>query len=235
MSPSITSVNPALDKNAGYDPLKDFEVLGIAARNSGVVAARVSLPVASMGELVTYAKAHPGQLTYASFGVGTSLHLHSEELAQTLGISLRHIPYKGEAQAMNALVAGEVDLMLYVTGPIVRFVDSGRVRALAATSNQRWSSLPKVPSFAESGVPQLQNYAYQSWVGFVLPAGAPTDVVRRLVQSLSAAAAKPDLRRTLEAQGFEVIDAKTSNMRQTMNGELTRNRNLLASGRVQLD
>jgi len=233
VSPSITSVNPAVDKTVGYDPLKDFDALGIVARNSGVVAVRAGLPVASMRELVAYARARPDQLTYGSFCIGTSLHLHSEELAQVLGITLRHIPYKGEAQALNALVAGEVDLMLYVTGPVVQFAQGGRVRALAATSAQRWASLPNVPSSAESGVPELQGYAYQSWVGFVLPSGAPPDVAERLGQASRAAIARPELRRLLEAQGFEVVDGTAVDMRQVIAAELARNRSLLASGRVR--
>ncbi|MES2943933.1 MAG: tripartite tricarboxylate transporter substrate binding protein [Pseudomonadota bacterium] len=235
VSPSITSVNPAVDKKVGYDPLKDFEALGIVVKNSGVVAARSSLPVTNMRELVAYAKARPDQLTYASFGVGTSLHLHSEELAQALGITLRHVPYKGEPQALNALVGSEVDLMLYVTGSVVQFAESGRVRALAATSPQRWASLPNVPSFSESGVPELKTYTYQSWVGFVLPSGVPGEVVERLSQALRTATAKPELRRALETQGFEVVEGKAADMKQTISSELTRNRALLATGRVHLE
>ncbi|MBI2771920.1 MAG: tripartite tricarboxylate transporter substrate binding protein [Burkholderiales bacterium] len=235
VSPSIASVNPAVDKAVGYDPLKDFEPLGIVAKNSGVVAARATLPVASMRELVAYARARPDHLTYGSFGIGTSLHLHSEELASALGISLRHIPYKGESQALNALIAGEVDLMLYVTSPVVPFAEGGRVRALAATSTRRWASLPHVPSFAESGVPELQAYTYQSWVGFVLPAGVPPDVAERLGQALRAAVAKPELRRQLETQGFEVVDGRAADMKQVIATELARNRGLVASGRVRLD
>ncbi len=235
VSPSIASVNPVVDKTVGYHPLKDFDALGIMARNSGVVAARSGLPVTSMRDLVAYAKARPDQLTYGSFGIGTSLHLHSEELAQALGITLRHIPYKGEAQALNALVAGEVDLMLYVTGPVVQFAEGGRVRALAATSERRWANLPNVPSFAESGVPELQGYVYQSWVGFVLPSGAPPDAAERLGQALRAATARPELRRMLEVQGFEVVDGKAADMKQVIAAELARNRSLLATGRVRLE
>lgn len=240
VSPSVTSVNPAIDKSAGYDPLKDFVPLGIVARNHGVVAVRAGLPVTSMAELVRYAKARPDELTYASFGVGTSLHLHSEELAQTLGLAVRHIPYKGEAQALNALVAGEVDMMFYVTAPAVAFVENGRIRALAATSNQRWSSLPAVPSFAETGVPELKAYQYQSWVGLVAPANVPADVAGRLAQAVRSALANPELRRTLEAQGFDVsdgtgVEAQQAEMQRTIAAELTRNRRLLESGRVRLE
>lgn len=235
VSPSLTSVNPAVDKAVGYDPLKDFESLGIVAWNSGVVAARATLPVTSMRELIAYAKARPDELTYGSFGIGTSLHLHSEELARAMGVRLRHVPYKGESPALNALVAGEVDLMLYVTGSVVPFAESGRVRALAATSARRWASLPNVPSFAESGVPELQTFSYQSWVGFVLPIGVPPDVVERLGHALRAATAKPELRRTLEIQGFEVADGKPADMKQAIATELARNRGLLATGRVRLD
>ncbi len=143
VSPSIASVNPVVDKAAGYDPLKDFDPLGIVAFNDGVLAVRADLPVTDMPGLVAYAKAHPGALTYGSFGVGTSLHLQTEELLYTLGITARHVPCKGEAQAMNALIAGEVDMMAYVASPIVPFVANGRARALAATASTRWLRCPR--------------------------------------------------------------------------------------------
>jgi tripartite-type tricarboxylate transporter receptor subunit TctC len=235
VSPSIVTVNPVLDKDAGFDPLKDLVPIGIGGHSAGVVAARAGLPVANMAELVDYARARPDQLTYASFGIGTSLHLHSEELAQTLGIRLRHIPYKGESQAMNALIAGEVDLMLYVTSGVVQFVKNGRVKALGATSGQRWTELPEVPSFAESGVPELKNYSYNSWVGFVAPKGLPDDALQKLRQSFAAAAARPEFRRSLEQQGFDPGELSPADMQQTMERELSRNRRLVESGRVRLE
>lgn len=235
VSPSIASVNPVLDKAPGYDPLNDFDALGIVAANAGVVAVRADLPVADMAELVRYAKAHPGELTYGSFGIGTSLHLQSEELLRTLGIDARHIPYKGEAQAMNALAGGEVDLMLYATAPIVPLVQSGRVRALAATSSQRWAMLPEVPSYAETGVPALRSYQYHSWVGLVLPAGTPAAARREVLQAWQRALASPKLRQSLVAQGFEPASGDPAEMQRTIAAEIARHRALLASGRIKLD
>jgi len=235
VSPSIVTVNPVLDKDPGFDPQKDLVPIGIGAQSAGVVAARAGLPVANMAELVEYARARPDQLTYASFGIGTSLHLHSEELSQALGIRLRHIPYKGESQAMNALVAGEVDLMLYVTSSVVQFVKNGRVKALAATAGRRWSELPDVPSFAESGVPELKGYSYHSWVGFVAPKGLTDDVLQKLRQGFAAVLAKPEFRRNVELQGFDPGDMSPVNMQQTIERELTRNRRLVESGRVRLE
>ncbi|WP_398491552.1 tripartite tricarboxylate transporter substrate binding protein [Variovorax sp.] len=235
VSPSIASVNPVLDKAPGYDPLNDFDALGIVAANAGVVAVRADLPVADMAELVRYAKAHPGELTYGSFGIGTSLHLQSEELLRTLGIDARHIPYKGEAQAMNALAGGEVDLMLYATAPIVPLVQSGRVRALAATSSQRWAMLPEVPSYAETGVPALRSYQYHSWVGLVLPTGTPAAARREVLQAWQRALASPKLRQSLIAQGFEPASGDPVEMQRTIAAEIARHRALLASGRIKLD
>jgi tripartite-type tricarboxylate transporter receptor subunit TctC len=234
VSPSITSVNPVVDKAAGYDPLKDFDLLGIAAFNSGVVAVRAGLPVTSMAQLVAYAKARPNELSYASFGVGTSLHLQSEELLHTLGITARHVPYKGEAQAMDALIAGEVDMMTYVTMPIVPFVANGQVRALAATSSRRWAPLPDVPSFAETGIPQLSGYEYRSWVGLVMPAGSPGAERARIESALGDALSKPEVRKALEAQGFELANIRADEMRRVIAAELERNRRVIASG-VSLD
>ena len=235
VSPSITSVNPVIDKAAGYDPLKDFDPLAIVATNSGVLAVRAELPVADLAALVAYGRANPGKLSYASFGVGTSLHLQSEEFFGAIGVSALHVPYKGESQAVTALAAGEVDVMVYVTSPIVAFVRSGRVRALAATAARRWDMLPAVPTYAESGVPALRDYTYHSWTGLVLPAGVPPGPRGILVEALRQVLSDPALRDALVAQGFEpaVPDAET--MRSTIAAELKRNQQVLATGRVRLD
>jgi tripartite-type tricarboxylate transporter receptor subunit TctC len=235
VSPSITSVNPVVDKDAGYEPLKDFDLLRIVAFNSGVLAVRGDLPVHSVAELVAYAKANPDKLTYGSFGTGTSLHLQSEELLRTLGIQARHVPYKGESQVMTALVAGEIDIMAYATQPIVPFVKDGRVRALAATSSQRWAALPEVPSFAETGIPALRHYEYRSWVGLVLPARTPVGARARIAEALDQAIAKPEMRRALENQGFEPADSGSEEMRRTIAAELERNRRLVATGNFSLE
>jgi tripartite-type tricarboxylate transporter receptor subunit TctC len=235
VSPSIASVNPVVDKAPGYDPLKDFDALGIVAFNDGVVAVRADLPVTDMAGLVAYAKAHPGALTYGSFGVGTSLHLQSEELLQALGITARHVPYKGEAQALNALIAGEVDMMAYVTSPIVPFVANGRARALAATASKRWAALPAVPSFAETGIEALRNYSYRSWVGIVLPSGVPAGVRQQTAAALREVMAQPETRKALEAQGFAPVEPDAEVMRRTVAAELERNRKLIAAGGISLD
>ncbi|MGJ7532281.1 MULTISPECIES: Bug family tripartite tricarboxylate transporter substrate binding protein [unclassified Variovorax] len=235
VSPSIASVNPVVDKAAGYDPLKDFDPLGIVAFNDGVLAVRADLPVTDMPGLVAYAKAHPGALTYASFGVGTSLHLQSEELLHTLGITARHVPYKGEAQAMNALIAGEVDMMAYVTSPIVPFVANGRALALAATASTRWAALPAVPSFAETGIDALRNYTYRSWVGIVLPAGVPAAARQRTTAALREVLARPETLKALEAQGFAPVTPDAETMRRTVAAELERNRRLIAAGGISLE
>ncbi|SDW46381.1 Tripartite-type tricarboxylate transporter, receptor component TctC [Variovorax sp. YR634] len=235
VSPSIASVNPVVDKAAGYDPLKDFDPLGIVAFNDGVLAVRADLPAADMPGLVAYAKAHPGALTYGSFGVGTSLHLQTEELLHTLGITARHVPYKGEAQAMNALIAGEVDMMAYVTSPIVPFVANGRARALAATASTRWAALPAVPSFAETGIDALRNYTYRSWVGIVLPAGVPAAARQRATAALREVLARPETLKALEAQGFAPVTPDAETMRRTVAAELERNRRLIAAGGISLE
>jgi len=234
LSPSIASVNPVVDKAVGYDVLKDLQPLGIAVRSHGVIAARAGAPFRTLAEMVAYARANPGKLTYASFGNGTSLHLFSEELAQRLGIRLLHIPYKGEATALNAVVAGEVDLMMYATASVVPFVATKRVVALATTGG-RWKALPDVPAAAEAGVPEIRDLSYQSWVGFELPAGAPAAVAERLAQALRAASARPELRRTLEADGFELAAMDADETRRTIAAELERNRRVVAQAGITIE
>lgn len=234
LSPSIASVNPVLDRAVGYDPLIDLQPLGIAVRSHGVIAARAGAPFRTLVELVAYARENPGRVTYSSFGNGTSLHLFSEELALRLGIRLLHIPYKGEASALNALVAGEVDLMMYATTPVLPFVAAGRVVALATTA-ERWSALPDVPAAAEAGVPEIRDLAYKSWVGFVLPTGVPAVAADKLAQVLRAAIARPELRTVLQKDGFEVASMDREEMRRTIAAEIERNRRVVAHARISLE
>ena len=235
VSPSITSVNPVIDKAAGYDPLKDFDPLAIVDTNAGVLAVRADLPVADLAALVAYGRANPGKLSYASYGVGTSLHLQSEEFLDAVGVSALHVPYKGESQAVNALAAGEVDMMVYVTSPIVAFVKSRRVRALAATAERRWDMLPAVPTYAESAVPALREYSYRSWMGLVLPAGVPPGPRGAMVEALRQVLADPAVRDALITQGFEPVVPDAEAMRSTIAAELKHNQRVLATGRVRLD
>ncbi len=234
LSPSIASVNPVIDKRVGYDALKDLQPLGIAVRSHGVIAARAGAPFRTLPEMVAYARANPGKLTYASFGNGTSLHLFSEELAQRLSIQLLHIPYKGESSALNAVVAGDVDLMMYATTAVVPFVATKRVTALATTGG-RWKVLPDVPTAAETGIPEIRELSYQSWVGFELPAGVPAATAERLAIALRAASARPELRRVLEADGFELAAMDPDEMRRTIAAELERNRRVVAQGGITLE
>lgn len=234
VSPTVITVSPVVDKAIGFDPLKDLEHLGIGASNSGVFAVRGGFPATSMVTFLANVKSTRVQPTYASFGIGSSLHLHSEELLGTLGIEATHVPYKGEAQALTALAAGEVDMMAYVTSSVLPHIESGRIRALAATSTARWNLLPQVPSFAESGVPELKEYNYRSWVGVCLPTGADRTVKERLASSYRAVLSRESFAKALVLQGYDLhMDAES--MRDVVAREISRNRRLVSSGRVKLD
>ena len=235
VSPSIVSVNPVVDKEPGFDPLSDLDYLGIVAASSGVVAVRSGLPVKSIHDLLRHGQALAGNMTYGSFGGGTSLHLQSEELLERLKLRARHIPYQGDAQLLQALAGGEIDVVFYATQSVIALVQSGRVRAIATTGAQRWPLLPQVPGLNESGLPALRDYHYQSWVGLALPVGGDPARRSQLQQAFAAASASTALRQRLAEQGFEPATGDLLDMRETVSREIQRNRAVVSSGRVTLE
>jgi tripartite-type tricarboxylate transporter receptor subunit TctC len=191
------AINPSLYPNAGYDPRKDFAPIGLIGSLPSVLVVHPSLPVHSVTELITYAKANPGKVNYA-FVPGTVGHIATELFAKTAGIELTKIPYKGNGDALGNLIGGHVSMMVLAIVPIIGNVKAGTLRALAVTSGERSALLPDVPPIADSGLP---GFAAVIRYGLAAPPGAPRPVIDRLNKELRAALAADDLRAKLAADG----------------------------------
>ena len=185
---AATAINTTLAKNPGWDLAKDFSPVVLLVLNQSLLAAHPSVPVSNVRELIALAKAKPGQVTYASYGNGSSAHLIGELFKMMAGVDLLHVPYKGAAPAVNDLLGGQVNVMFADVAAILPHVKSGRVKALAIGSARRFDGLPDVPTIAESGVPGFEGGGF---LGLVAPAGTPRDAVSALnaaaVKSLAAA------------------------------------------------
>jgi len=178
MAPSSTmAVNVTLYKKLPYDPTTDFIPLAGLARVPFVLIVNPSLPVHSLLEMIAYAKARPGQLSFASVGPGVPHHLYAELLMSTAGIAMTHVPYKGSAPALNDVVAGHIPLMFCDIPPAVGMLQAGKVRPLGVTTRTRVPAFPDIPPIAEAGLPEFG--ALPGWHMMVAPGKTPRDIVAK--------------------------------------------------------
>jgi tripartite-type tricarboxylate transporter receptor subunit TctC len=189
-------------KNLGYDIERDLTPITVVSEVSNVLAAHPALPAKTVKELVALAKAKPGELTYASSGVGSPEHFAGELFKMMTGTNLLMVPYKGGGPIAIDLMAGHVMTSFSTMPPIIPHVRAGRVRAIAVTKEQRASVLPDVPTIAEAGV---RGYAMSTWYGAVVPAKTPRDVVTRLNQEMLKALALPDVKERLASLGADIV------------------------------
>jgi tripartite-type tricarboxylate transporter receptor subunit TctC len=193
------AINGKLYKQLGYDPLKELAPISLAAWGPYVVYASGTLPVNSMAELIAYAKAKPGELNYASVGVGSGTHLAAVLFTLAAGVQMTHVPYKGIQQVAPDLVSGAVHLTFNAFGPLAQFVQSGRVKMLATTAARRPPQPADVPTIAESGLP---GFEAAGWYGFFTTAGTPREVLQRLNTEVVKALNDRELAERIEKMGL---------------------------------
>jgi len=210
------SIGPNLYKKLGYDLFRDLAPVSQATNLPFVLFASPSLPANSVAELVTYAKAHPGELNFGSTGVGSGLHLIGEMFKMTAGIDMVHVPYKGVAQALPEIMAGRLQLAFNTIPAFLPHVKAGRLKAFVITARQRSPLLPQVPACNEVGMPGLDASA---WHAVVAPAGTPQEAVRKLHQTLAKTLALPEVREQLAAQGAEPVGSSPEEFRKFLRAE----------------
>jgi tripartite-type tricarboxylate transporter receptor subunit TctC len=193
--------NPHLYANAGWDPLKDFTPVAMLARAPQVIVVNANLKANTLAELVAFAKANPGKLNYASSGNGSIQHIAGELFKQLTGTFITHIPYRGAGPAVQDLIGGQVELFMTTPASVVQHIKSGKLKALAVSSNTRLSALPQVPTAVEAG---LKGFTLDSWFALYGPAGLPADVVQRLSSEVEKILAMPDIKRRAEEAGTTV-------------------------------
>ena len=182
-----------------FDPVKSLVPVSLAAVAPLILTANNAFPAKDVRELIAYAKANPGKVSFGSSGVGAAAHLTTELLKQTAGIDMTHVPYKGTAPALTDLQAGNIQILIDVPSTMMPHVRGGKVKALAMFSEKRLSSVPEVPTMAEAGGPPLLA---STWVMFLAPAGTPREIVNKLSQAVSDAVKSPEVSGKLNDLGI---------------------------------
>jgi tripartite-type tricarboxylate transporter receptor subunit TctC len=194
--------NAHLYKKLAYDTLKDFTGVALLAAQPGALTVHPSLPVKTVKDFIALAKARPGTVNYSSSGNGSAPHLSMALLVSMTGIDVVHVPYKGGAPQVTALVSGETQASLATVSTVLVHVQSGRLRALGVSSAKRSGTMPEVPTIAEAGVP---GYEMSPWIGVFLPAAAPKELIARLNTEINKALKAPDVSNLLASNALDAL------------------------------
>ncbi|MFV0678952.1 Bug family tripartite tricarboxylate transporter substrate binding protein [Ottowia sp.] len=192
------AINESLYKNLPYKPLGDFQPVSLVAMVPNLLVAHPSRPYKTVKELIDYAKANPGKVTFGSSGNGSSIHLSGELFKTMTGVDMLHIPYKGSAPAVADLLAGQIDIMFDNMPSAIQHVKAGKLRPIAVTADKRYPELPDVPTIAEAGVP---GYSAMSWFGLFTNRGLPADVLAKLNAATVKVLSQPEVAKQMAAQG----------------------------------
>jgi len=201
LAPAPFVISSLMYPNLPYDAARDFAGVALLASSPLVITANVALPVSTPQELIALAKSKPGELTYASPGNGSVPHLATELFKLRTGTNLTHVPYKGAGPAVTDLLAGNIALMFASPIEVSQHVKAGKLKYIVASTRERPSGLPGVPTMAEIGYPDFDVVA---WFGIVAPARTPKDIVARLSREIGAVLALPEVKETLAAQGADM-------------------------------
>ena len=230
-SPTIV-INHGLHAKLPYDAIRDFVPISQWVSFSNMLVVHPSLPVHSVGELISHAKARPGQINYASAGNGSTTHLGMELLKAMAGIDLVHLPYKGSTPAMADLLGGRVSLMLDAAVTSMPHVKSGKLRALAVSGTTRSRVNPDLPTIAEAGLP---GYDSSVWIGLFVPAATPKAIVDQLHAASSKTLQMADVRERLLGQEMEPVGSSPEQFAQLVRNDLAKWLKVIKTANVRLD
>jgi tripartite-type tricarboxylate transporter receptor subunit TctC len=219
-SSTVLAINVTVRKNLPYDPRKELTPIALLARVPFVLLVNPELPIKSVDDLVKYAKANPGKVSYGTPGPGTFHHLNAEVFKSRFGLQLVHVPYKGSAPALTDLVAGHIQMMFCDVPPAKALIEAGKVRALGVTTAQRIKAVPNIPPLAEVGMP---NYDTASWHTVTTTAGVPTPIIDKLAGEIRTIMSEADVQQLLTNDGtLPQISPPPAELRKFVDAEILR-------------
>lgn len=229
-SPALT-ISPAIYKNLPYQP-SQLAPVALLGRVPNVLLVNPASGIGKVQDLVGRAKAKPGQLNYASNGNGTSLHLSAELFKRRSETFITHVPYRGAAAAITALLSGEVDMMFDNLPSAIGQIQAGKLRALAVTTAQRSTALPDVPTLAEAG---MEGFNVSAWFGVAAPAGLPAPVATRLADALQKVVQQPEVAAAMQRQGADPAFIDAASAAAALNADAAQWKQVAAYAKIQLD
>jgi tripartite-type tricarboxylate transporter receptor subunit TctC len=227
------TVAATLNKHVPYDWKRDLAPVSMIAVGYQVLIVNPKLPVRNLQEFIALARQKPGVLNYASIGIGTAPHLAAELFKSVAQVDITHVPYRGSsAQAITALIAGDVDMFMVGTSTAAQHIQNGTLRALAVTSAKRVDSLPEVPTFAEAGLPGVD---VSLWFAVLVPSATAPRIVEKLSADIARAVADADYKKTLELRGFEAQSSSPAQLAVFMDKDYIKFRDLIQKLKLQVD
>ena len=226
------AVNATLNPKLPYDTLKDFSYVSLMSVAPLIMIAHPSLPANNVQELIALAKAKPGELNFASSGVGAAAHLTMEMFKSRTGIDMLHIPYKGTAGALQDVIGGRINVMFDVVGPLMPQVRSGLAKSIVVTAKERIPAASDVPTMAEQGVP---DFVSGTWAGIIAPAGTPKEIVERVSAEAKKALADPALKDKLVEQGIVAVGGTPEEFRSFVADEIVRWRKVITDAGIKME
>ncbi len=229
---SSHGINSALQKNLSYDAVKDFAPVTVVASTPNIVVVHPSVPAKTLGELLALAKAKPGTINFGSTSPGGSPHMSAELLKMMAGVDMTHVPYKGAAPMLTDLIGGQIQVGFDNLPSTIGFVRSGKVRALAVTTPQRWPGASDIPTVAESGV---RGYEVSGWFGLLAPAGTPKAVLDTLQSAVAQAVQQPEVAKQLRDLGAEPVANKPEAFARDIAADVDKWRKVVQATGVKLE
>lgn len=229
---SSHGINSAVQKSLPYDAVKDFAPVTVVASTPNIIVVHPSVPAKTLNELLALAKAQPGKINFGSTSTGGSPHMSAELLKMMAGVNMTHVPYKGAAPMLTDLIGGQIQVGFDNLPSTIGFVRSGKVRALAVTTPQRWPDAPDIPSVAESGVP---GYEVSGWFGLLAPAGTPKVVLETLQLAVAQAVEQPDVAKQLRSLGAEPVANKSEDFARDIAADVEKWRKVVQATGVKID
>ena len=230
MATSPLAVNVSLYHKLSYDPVKDFSPISLVAMQPNLLVVNPELPVKTLAELIAYAKANPGKLNFGSSGIGTSQHLAAELFKRGAGVDIVHVPYRGNA--MIDLVEGRLQMMFETLPVSLSYAQSGQLRAIAITVDERSKMLPDVPTVSEAG---LSGFVSRGWLGVAAPAKTPKPIIDKLNAAIKKALETPSVADRLTELGLQVKPTSPSEFATFIDQEINNYRNIITSAKITLD
>ncbi len=226
------TINPAVNKNVGYDALKDFVPVSMVATSPAILVMHPSVSAASLAEFIALAKAQPGKITLGHGGVGATTHVVGELFQLRAGIKLNPVPYKGTGPAVADTVAGQVQSAISTMPAAVPHIQSGRLRGLGIAGRKRSTAIPDVPTMAEAGVKGVEG---ENWNGVLAPAGVPPAIIAQLNREIVKAIGQPQVRERLAALSLEAIPSTPAEFRKVLDAELKKWAEVVKAANIQSD
>jgi tripartite-type tricarboxylate transporter receptor subunit TctC len=227
------TIAASLYKRVPYDWKRDFAPVSMLAMGYQVLIVRASLPARDLKEFIALARQKPGELNYASIGIGTAPHLGAELFKSVAKVDITHVPYRGSsAQAITALIAGDVAMFLVGTSTAVPHIKSGALRGLAVTSRKRVDGLPEVPTFAEAGLPGVD---VSLWFAVLVPSGTPAAIIKKLSADIARVAGDAEFKQALAVRGFEAVASSPEQLAEFLDKDYVKFRDLISKLGLQVE